>query len=80
MENRSIDTAETDGISENTSIFISVDEMAKLMSIARVTAYQLTKLQGFPCFYVGKRIIIPLQSLCAWAEKQAQGQNVLLEK
>ena len=29
--------------SENVSAYISVDEMAKMLSIARATAYQLTK-------------------------------------
>ena len=66
--------------SENISIYITVDEMAKLLSIARVTAYQLTKLKGFPCFYIGKRIIIPLRSLNEWAEQQAHEQAVLLGK
>jgi len=67
-------------ISEDTSSYISVDEMAKMLSIARVTAYQLTKTHGFPCFYVGKRIIIPLRAFNKWAEEQAARQAVLFEK
>jgi excisionase family DNA binding protein len=65
---------------EEATSYISVDEMAKLLSIARITAYQLTKTQGFPCFYIGKRIIIPLRSLHRWAEEQASKQNVLFSK
>jgi len=68
---------------ENTpddSSYISVDEMAKKLSIARVTAYQLTKTQGFPCFYIGKRIIIPLRAFNKWAEEQAARQTTLFEK
>ena len=57
--------------------YISVNEMAKILSIARITAYQLTKTIGFPCFYIGKRIIIPLQSFHKWAEEQASNQAVL---
>ena len=60
--------------------FISVDEMAKLLSIARVTAYQLTKTEGFPCFYIGKRIIIPLDSLHGWAAEQARNQAVIIDR
>ena len=56
---------------DNASAYISVDEMAKMLSIARVTAYQLTKTNGFPCFYIGKRIIIPLSSFNEWAARQA---------
>ena len=67
-------------IPEDTPSYISVDEMAKLLSIARVTAYQLTKTNGFPCFYIGKRIIIPLHSFNKWAEEQAERQTVLFEK
>jgi len=65
---------------EDTSSYISVEEMAKLLSIARVTAYQLTKTSGFPCFYIGKRIIIPLNSFNKWAEEQANRKTVLFEK
>lgn len=65
---------------EDTSSFISVDEMAKMLSIARATAYQLTKIDSFPCFYVGKRIIIPLTAFNEWAKKQARNKSVFFEK
>jgi len=65
---------------ETINTYISVDEMARLLSIARITAYQLTKTSGFPCFYIGKRIIIPLQSLHKWAEEQASRQSALFIK
>ena len=63
-----------------TSSYISVDEMAKMLSIARVTAYQLTKINGFPCFYIGKRIIIPLNAFSKWAEEQASRKTTIFEK
>jgi len=66
--------------SDCSSAYISVDDMAKLLSIARTTAYQMTKLPGFPCFYIGKRIIIPLNALNKWAENQAMHQNIFFEK
>ena len=62
---------------DNNSAFISVDEMAKMLSIARATAYQLTKTNDFPCFYIGKRIIIPLRSFQEWATKQADNKTLL---
>jgi excisionase family DNA binding protein len=65
---------------EDSSFYISVDEMAKMLSIARATAYQLTKINDFPCFYVGKRIIIPLTAFNEWAEKQAVSKSVFFEK
>jgi len=70
-----------DTLHENIDIepasYVSVDEVAKILSIARVTAYQLTKTEGFPCFYIGKRIIIPLRSFNKWAEEQASSQAIL---
>lgn len=59
--------------------FLTVDEMAETLSIARVTAYQLTKTKDFPCFYIGKRIIIPLHSFYEWIEKQAKNKSTVLE-
>ena len=58
---------------------ITVDEMAKTLSIAKMTAYQLTKTKDFPFFYVGKRIIIPLHLFYEWIEKQSKCQSTLLE-
>ncbi|MDR1689179.1 MAG: helix-turn-helix domain-containing protein [Clostridiales bacterium] len=72
-----INNTQIDSISENRDSFISVDEMARMLSIARITAYQLTKIKDFPCFYIGKRIIIPLQAFHRWAEDQASRQATL---
>ena len=69
-----------EAVAEEISSYISVDEMAKILSIARATAYQLTKIDSFPCFYVGKRIIIPLAAFNEWAEKQAGNKSVFFEK
>jgi len=68
-----------DIINDDVTSYISVDEMAKVLSIARATAYQMTKIKGFPCFYIGKRIIIPLRSLHKWAEEQANNKSIFLE-
>jgi len=65
-------------MTQGTEAYISVDEMAKMLSIARATAYQLTKTQDFPCFFIGKRIIIPLQSFHTWAAGQALKQATIL--
>lgn len=65
---------------EKMNEYISVDELARMLSIAKVTAYQLTKTSGFPCFYIGKRIIIPLQAFHKWAEEQASRQTALIAR
>jgi excisionase family DNA binding protein len=73
-------TFEQENINENTAEYISVDDMAKMLKVARATAYQLTKVNGFPCFYIGKRIIIPLSAFNVWAAKQAENQAIYFEK
>lgn len=65
---------------ENINTYMSVDELARMLSIAKVTAYQLIKTSGFPCFYIGKRIIIPLQSFHKWAEDQASRQSAFFAR
>lgn len=79
-EERSTEKLTDETTAEVSSPYISVDEMAKILSIARVTAYQLTKMEGFPSFQIGKRIIIPLRSLHQWAEEQARERNALFQK
>lgn len=59
--------------------FITVDQMAKRMQIARQTAYQVVKIEGFPCFYIGKRIMISEQLFSEWVKKQSDIQAVILE-
>lgn len=80
INNTQSDTAQPDTGNENINAYISVEEMARMLSIAKVTAYQLIKTSGFPCFYIGKRIIIPLQSFHKWAEEQASRQSTLIAR
>ena len=58
--------------------FITVEEMASMLSIAKATAYQLTKISDFPCFYIGKRIIIPTSAFIKWAIAQADAKASVL--
>ena len=44
--------------------------MAKELNISRNTAYELTKQKGFPCFRVGKRVLINRDMLQAWLDEQ----------
>ena len=72
MENNNATTLNIQTANAN---FLTVDEMAKYLSIARVTAYHLTKTKDFPCFYIGKRIIIPLEKFGEWINKQTKTQS-----
>lgn len=49
---------------------LTVDQMAKVMNISRNTAYELVKQPGFPCFHVGKRILVNRDMLQTWLNDQ----------
>lgn len=49
---------------------VTVDEMAKIVGVSRPTAYELIHKEGFPTVRIGRRIVIPLDSLKRWLEEQ----------
>lgn len=53
---------------------VSVEEMANMLGISRPVAYELTHREGFPVVRVSeRRVIIPLESLKRWLEREAEG-------
>ena len=52
------------------SLTLTVPQMAKELNISRNTAYDLTKQKGFPCFHVGKRVLINRDMLQDWLDEQ----------
>lgn len=72
--------AETKVEKKTTTSFLTVDEMADTLSIARATAYQLTKMNDFPCFHIGKRIIIPTEAFNDWVIKQATSKTMIIKQ
>lgn len=57
---------------QTSKLAISVIEMASYLGIGRNSAYQLTKLNGFPSIKIGKKIIIPIKALEQWLEFQSK--------
>ena len=55
---------------KRTSLTLTVPQMAKELNISRNTAYELTKQKGFPCFHVGKRVLINRDMLQSWLDEQ----------
>jgi excisionase family DNA binding protein len=47
-----------------------VPEIAVLLNINRITAYQLAKKEGFPAVRIGRRIIVPKQAFHRWLDRQ----------
>jgi len=50
----------------------TIPEVAKLLGVNVITAYNLAKQKGFPAVRIGqKRIIVPKAALERWLERQA---------
>jgi hypothetical protein len=47
-------------------LVLSVIDVARIMNISRILAYNLAHSNGFPCKQVGKRLIIPRDSFFRW--------------
>lgn len=53
----------------------SVEELARVLGISIVTAYELTRQSGFPTIRVGRRIIIPITELNRWLKEKSCAEN-----
>ena len=49
----------------------TVEEMGEALGISRVKAYELANSRDFPKIRIGKRIVIPIESLNRWLENQS---------
>ena len=55
-------------------MFLTVKEVSKVLGIARNSAFNLCKTEGFPCIRIfpgGKRIVVPRDKFIQWVEKEA---------
>lgn len=60
-------------IMQNTErLTMTVREMAEALRISYNTALRLTKQEGFPKVMIGKRAVIPIDSLKGWLKKEAE--------
>ncbi|MBR3505335.1 MAG: helix-turn-helix domain-containing protein [Clostridia bacterium] len=49
---------------------ISATELPRVLGVGRNTAYELVKRTDFPAVRIGRRIVIPVDALRAWLERQ----------
>lgn len=56
---------------------LNVKQLADYLGIGMNTAYQLVKMQGFPALKLGKRIIIPIDSLEDWVKKETEQKGTI---
>lgn len=47
-------------------LVLRVEDVAKIMDISRVSAYNLVHSQGFPCKFIGRRMVIPRDAFFNW--------------
>lgn len=59
------------------TIILTVQQAAEQMGVSRPTLLNWTRLTGFPCFRVGRKILIPRKDLIDWASRQANERTVL---
>lgn len=50
---------------------LTVDQVAGVLGIGRVQAYNLVHMEGFPKLKIGKRLVIPRQAFINWMDTQA---------
>lgn len=51
-----------------TRIFVTAKEAAKMLSVSMPTFYELAATPGFPCIRKGKKYLISVSGLKKWAE------------
>jgi len=51
-------------------ITLKVEQIAEIMGIGRVTAYNLVHQKGFPTKKISRRIVIPTQAFLDWLNKK----------
>lgn len=52
-------------------LVLDVKELKEQLGISKASAYEITRSEGFPCFKVGKRILIPVEEFKKWLSQQA---------
>jgi len=50
---------------------LTIKQTAKLLGINQVKMYELARTESFPSIVIGRRIIIPVEALLQWLEKEA---------
>ncbi len=54
-------------------VTLNVQDVAIVLGISRVNAYNLCHSVGFPVIRIGKRILIPKHRFIGWLEQQGAG-------
>ena len=52
---------------------LTVEELRQHLNCSATTAYRLVHSEGFPTFKIGRKILIPVDKLNEWIERQSEG-------
>lgn len=66
-----------EGIGKLEKVALNMAEFAATMGIGRSKAFELSQHAGFPAVRLGRRIIIPIDALKAWLERQAANDDTI---
>lgn len=53
-------------------LVLNVNDVASILAISKVSAYELVKSSGFPVVRVGRRIKIPKAAFIEWLDDQSK--------
>lgn len=53
-------------------LILNVNDVASILGISKVSAYELVKSKGFPVVRVGRRIKIPKAAFIEWLDDQSK--------
>lgn len=53
-------------------LILNVNDVASILAISKVSAYELVKSKGFPVVRVGRRIKIPKTAFIEWLDDQSK--------
>ena len=54
---------------EDLPLSLTVEDVAKTLGISKKNAYELCHSKGFPCVFVGRRMIVPKLAFVKWMEQ-----------
>ena len=61
-------------------VVYSIGEAAYALGVSKPTMYDLTKLENFPCFRIGKRIVVSVEGLRNWVDDQCASYRRMEER
>ena len=61
-----------DNLRECPLMTLTVPQMMKVLNISKTVAYELTKEPDFPCFRLGKKILINRELLQDWLNRKCR--------